>query len=575
MTLLIVAFAVIIGGGDLSQSLKTYPQDYFRAPVDIPMFLAGNFGELRPNHFHAGIDIKTEGREGLPVYASAEGYVSRIKIGWGGYGKALYITHPNGFTTVYGHLKNFSPKIEEYVRKAQYKKRSFSIELFPEASDLKVDKSEVVANSGNTGGSGGPHLHFEIRDTESEVPINPLLFGFDIKDNIPPVLKTLAIYPLEDGSSVSGKGSSKFLPVTGANGRYKVQGTENLSLHGTIGLGLEVIDKLDGTGNRNGVFSIELRMDGKRVYYHEMEKIPFDQSRFINSHMDFHHRKTTRKRIQKSFLDPNNKLIIYKDLFNRGHLPFIDDKLHDLEYIIKDSYGNTSRLAFKLKSVKNAKKPMNTPVKNKVAEFNYDRENFFETEEAKIKIPKGALYQNLDFTYKKTGRAKNGVGPVHHFHHAKVPLHAKATVTLKADAVPKGKEDKAIIVSLTPKGGLLAAEGGVYKDGFMSVKTRSFGPYTIMIDTLKPKITPINISNGKNMIGVKNIQVKITDNLSGIAEFSAYIDGDWVLMEYDRKKKLITHEFESDRLSPGKHEFKVKVKDRRGNESAYKASFTR
>ena len=198
-----------------------YPQNYFMSPLDITLVLSGSFAELRSNHFHSGLDIKTKGKVGFKTYASAEGYVSRIKISRYGYGKALYITHPNGYTTVYAHLQKFAPKIEAYVKKQQYKKETFELELFPKAEELKISSKEVIAYTGNTGGSGGPHLHFEIID-QQERPINPMLFGFDIKDTTKPVVHELYGYPLSEGSHINGETSRvKIRIIKLPNGQYK------------------------------------------------------------------------------------------------------------------------------------------------------------------------------------------------------------------------------------------------------------------------------------------------------------------------------------------------------------------
>lgn len=239
----------------LSSSAQEYPQGYFRSPLDIPIFLSGNFGEIRSNHFHAGLDMKTESVEGKNIYAVADGYISRIKIGHGGYGKTLYITHPNGYTSVYAHLQSYEGEIGEYVLKAQYKKESYEIELFPGKNALLITKGDVIALSGNSGGSGGPHLHFELRETDTETPVNPLLFGFDIKDDIKPTIKKIGIYPVPGKGSANGSDNPKLIELSGGNGVYKL-GT--LKMSGQIAMGLEVLDKLNGSSNRCGVYSIEL-----------------------------------------------------------------------------------------------------------------------------------------------------------------------------------------------------------------------------------------------------------------------------------------------------------------------------
>ena len=246
----------VIGFSTYAQD--SIPKKYFRSPLGIPLFLAGNFGELRSNHFHSGLDMKTQGKEGFRIYAAADGYVSRVKISPWGYGKTIYIDHPNGYTTVYAHLKGYSGVIASEIKKYQYQKESWEIDWYPSDTLMKVKKGDVIAISGNTGGSGGPHLHFEIRETESEHPVNPLLFGFDIKDNIKPIIRSITLTPLNDTSYVNNKNIMQRFLITGADGTYRLKYSTPINAYGEIGIGIETIDKLNGYGNRNGIYTLSL-----------------------------------------------------------------------------------------------------------------------------------------------------------------------------------------------------------------------------------------------------------------------------------------------------------------------------
>lgn len=551
-----------------------YPKNYFRSPVDIPILLAGNFGEIRSGHFHAGLDIKTEGVEGKNIYATAEGYISRIKIAHGGYGKVLYINHPNGYTTAYAHLKSFSPKIEKIVKSAQYKEESYEIEIFPAASELPVEKGEIIALSGNSGGSGGPHLHFEIRETKTEVPINPILFGFDIKDNTKPTIKKLGIYPTLGGTINDSKENLLIPTKSTGNGNYELT-TKTLNAQGKIGIGLEVLDKLDGSNNRCGVYSIELMVDSTPIYCHDMERIGFYETRYINSHVCYEDWKKSDSRIQRSFIQPNNKLGVYNCQKQGYVFDFNDTLKHHFTYIVRDSHLNTSYLEFDIQSIGSpTSSQVDSTLLNAKNYFSFNKTNNFETPEVKVELPSNILYDDILFSYKKTEPIGRAITPIHHIHDIYTPLHSYLKLAIKIDSLPIADQNKALIVALDENLSFLAAEGGIYSDGWISVKTRSFGPYTVMLDTIAPTIKPFNVVNGRNMTNKEGLMLTITDDLSGIESYRGSIDGKWVLFEYDYKKDRLTYYFDENKIEKNtKHELIMEVKDKKDNISKYKVSF--
>jgi len=555
---------------------ENYPRNYFRSPIDTVLKLAGNFGEIRPNHFHAGMDIRTGNHEGMKVYAVADGYVSRIKISGIGYGKVLYITHPNGFVSVYAHLSKFNDTIGKYIRKAQYSKESFEVELFPKPNELPVKKSDLIALSGNTGNTAGPHLHFEIRDEKTEFIINPLFFGFDIKDDVKPKITAAYIYPVDEKSRVNNQNSFKQLPFSGKSGEYKTLPTDIVTVSGNIGCGIEVWDTESNSSNHNAVFSIELLMDGKRIYYSEMDKFSFDQSRGVNSHIDYVEKKIHGRSIQKSFVAKNNKLNIYKELKNRGIMSFMNDSIHNMTYVIKDYFGNTSTLKFKLKG-SSTSYDKNTPAASKyTAIFHCEEPNQFKTQNCSMSLPANILYEDLRFQYSVSNDSvkKGSIAPIFHIHNDLVPVHSYYTLALKPNnPLPERLQKKALIVSVSPGGGK-HSEGGEWKDGFITTQTRIFGNFTIALDTVPPYIKPKNISKGKDLSKQRTIEIIAGDNLSGLKSYPAYIDDKWVLMEYEPKKNLLYYTFDSS-IKKGKHTFLIEVKDERGNASTFKANFTR
>lgn len=546
-------------------SNNKYPITDFRQPLDItPPALAGSFGEIRGNHFHSGIDFRTNQREGYPVYAVADGYISRLRVQNSGFGQALYINHPNGFTTVYGHLQRFAPKIATIVKNLEYEKKSFEIDEFPDATLIPVHKGEIIAWSGNRGSSGGPHLHFEIRDTKTEETINPQFFGIVIPDNIPPVIHGLYVYRL-NGKTFNESTPKQAIAITGANGTYKAAAP--VSLTGEVGFGIVVTDRHNGLSGTNGVYSIQLEVDGKMVYTSALERFAFEDSKAINSHIDYPTYLNTKRSIQKSFVDPGNPLKIYSGLVNNGRINFNDGAQHHLRYIITDSKGNASVLPF---TVNAGSAPVVTPVVPAGIIYPYNKVNEFNAEDVKVVFPQGTLYSDLNFTYKKLPRPEgNAWSAVHQIHNRFTPLHIGFDLWIKADNLPENLRSKALIV--TSNG---SSQGGSFDNGYVKATPKNFGSFYIATDTIAPRIFPVNISEGKSMAGLSKIFFKISDNLSGIKSFNGYIDGKWALMEFDTKTATLWHSFD-ERTTSGKHTLELVVVDMKENTRRYAVNFFR
>lgn len=547
-------------------SNNKYPLVDFRSPLDIvPPALAGSFGELRSNHFHSGMDYRTNQREGYPVYAIADGYISRLRVQNSGFGLALYINHPNGYTSVYGHLQRFNPKIAQQVKTLQYQKKSYEIDEFPNSIQIPVRKGDVIAYTGNTGSSGGPHLHFEVRDTKTEATINPQLFGFEIPDNIPPVIYSMYVYRLNK-KSFNEFTPKQYFQVTGGAGNYKLNKVNTINLSGEVGFGIVATDKHNGASGTNGVYSIELELDGKTIFTSSLEKFKFENSKAINSHIDYPTFVNTRKSIQKSFVDPGNPLTIYSNLVNNGRIDFSDGKLHKLKYIITDSKGNKSILPFNVQA--DSRSTINTPEQNPGTVYSYANQNEFNNGDVKVILPKGTLYNDLNFNYKILPKpAGNSYSAVHQIQNGLTPLHTGFEIWIKADSSLSKYKEKALIVNMGR-----SSQGGYFENGYVKAKPRNFGAFFIAIDTIPPTLTPINISNGKNMAGVSRMSFKLRDNLSGIKSFNGFIDGKWILMEFDTKSASLWHTFD-ERTSPGKHTLEVIVTDMKDNNRNYSITF--
>lgn len=540
---------------------KKYPQNFFRWPLDIPIQILGTFGELRPNHFHSGIDIKTQEREGIPTYAVADGYISRIRIQASGFGNALYITHPNGYVSVYGHLQRYNSTITAFIRKAQYQLETFEIDTLLPKDLLKVNKGEVVALTGNTGASEGPHLHFDIRDEKTEEPINFLLMH-PVDDHIQPRIHAIYIYPLNAESSVN-------------NQRTKVRLTEqnnhNINAYGEIGMGIICDDALDGATNRNGVYSVELKENGKRIFYSQMERFFFRDTRAINAHIDFSEKMTSGRSIQKSFLDEGDPLSIYSDVKNNGRIKLVPGKDYKFEYIVSDVTGNISSKFFEVHALENP--PPTLPVKTEdldTPQLYWNQNNMINQDQIKLNIPSRTLYKNTPFRLSATAGPVSSYSASYKVLSNLIPAHDYFDIAIKPNpGTPLSLYNKLVVI-LSGKGSC----GGTLEDGFIKGRSRIFGSFYLAADINSPLIKPINILNGKNMSRNNGILVRIKDDLSGISSYRATIDGHWILMNYDQKYQLLSYYWD-EYCKPGKHLFELEVSDNKNNISHYKANFSR
>lgn len=552
-----------------SQTLQPIAHDYYIPPVKIPIFLAGNFAELRPNHFHAGIDIKTQGKIGIPVYAAAEGYISRIAITPSGYGNVLYINHPNGTSTVYGHLNSFSPKIEEYIRKLQYEKETFSIDQIVPEGLIPVAKDEQIAKSGNAGSSGGPHLHFEIRRTQEQIMLNPLLY-IPVKDKTKPIIQALMVYPVSEDASISGKQTPQRLEVILSGDEYLLKNKQTITVSGEIGFGIQAIDLLDGSANKCGIYSIKLIIDNELIYSFSMDKYVLDESRYINSHMDYEYALRTGKRFYRTWKEPGNKLSIYDPNEKEGIFKATDGKIHQVKYEVADLNGNTTNLEFQIE----AKDIQVSPREIKGELFKYNHKNHIKDDDIVFTIPEGALYNNIDFIYKKGPAIQKFYSPVYQLHTPYIPLHFACPLRIKATNLPVQLQDKAMLAQIDPATGRIFSATGKYVDGWIEGNIRVLGNYAIAVDTTAPKITLLSIPGKKPAVETNSISFKVTDNLSGIDTFRGTIDGQWVLFEYDAKNNLISYTFDKKRFQFNKnHVIDFSVTDFKGNTSTFNTKF--
>ena len=540
-------------------------------PLEIPLRLAGNFGELRSNHFHAGIDLKTQGVTGQKLFAIADGYVYRIRVSANGYGKALYIHHPEkGISSVYGHLKAFNDRIASYIKDRQYQNQSFEIHLFPGKGQFKVKKGDLIGYSGNSGSSNGPHLHFEIRKMDNQHPINPLQYEFDIIDNIAPKIFNLAVYPRHNKSTINGKNEKLILDaITAHNNHYKIMDEHQIKLHGPVGFGIRTFDFFNGTPNWCGIYELKLYIDSTLIYKHTMDEFSFAETRYINSLIDYEEKIRNNSTLQKSFVQPHNNLSIYEFLRNDGYYNFNTDATHQVHYEVTDVYGNTSTLSFEVQGTSESHYNQPPKEENQACKkiMPYNKENHFKQEGVQVYFPKNAFYDTICFEYDKQKiEGKNFHSDLYRIHNRYTPVHKNYTLSIKTENLPAGLKEKAFIAYFEEDEYSYAGSEKV--NGFISAEVDKLGDYIVMVDNEKPTITPY-ISNNKK------ISFKIKDELSGIKRYNGFIDGKWALFEYDPKNDLLTYTIDKNRLSNAKkHKLELYISDELNNIATYHDTFT-
>ncbi|GAA4810480.1 M23 family metallopeptidase [Litoribaculum gwangyangense] len=540
-----------------------YPKNYFSNPLEIPTILAGTFAELRSNHFHSGLDIKTQQRTGLRVKASADGFVSRIKVSHFGYGKALYITHPNGYTTVYAHLQEFAPQIEAYVKKHQYEKESYEIELFPTPETLPVSKDSLVAFTGNTGGSAGPHLHYEIRDKE-ERPINPMLFGIDVKDSTNPVVESIFAYPINENSFINKSNSrQKLRLIPLKNNDYAVESIEAI---GQIGFGIETFDRQDLAANSNGVYNIQTFVNGNKIYEIDFKRFSFDESQHINQLIDFEYYSTKKERIQKLF-NKNNPLSILISNSDNGLLNIEDSTNNVYKIRVADYKNNESWVTINIKGSKNnitePEKPKITPYLVKA-----DQTTSLNKESVTVDFFKDTFYEDfyIDFDVKNDTLT---------LHDDIIPAMKNFNITFDVSKYSNEDKNKIYIARLVGYKNYPLYTYTKRKENALIASTKTLGKYSLATDTIKPSIKPINFKSDQWLSKYRYLKVKIDDEGSGISNYRATVNGKWILMEYDYKTKTLTYDFNDGVVTDTKNNLKVIVTDNVGNNSTLEALFYR
>ncbi len=554
---------------------KTIPQGYFSPPLDINLGITGSFSEIRPNHFHSGTDFQVQQKEGLPVYAVADGFVSRIKVSPVGFGNALYIDHPNGYTSVYAHLEKYSDTITQYLRSNQYRLKSFDVDLFPahKKDSIYVKRGQLIGYAGNSGSSGGAHLHFELRTTVTERIINPLLFGFDIADIYPPFIDFIKIYPEGDQSFIGASPEPKRFALRKApDGDYRLAEKDTITAWGNFSIGAQAFDYNQNQTDRNGFYSMRMYHNYVEFFSMECDSFSFDESRYVNASIDYADNYNLGNRILKSKKLPGNKLSFFKTDAANGIINVTDGLLHEVHISVVDLSGNMANLRFWIQSQKPlevVQTPASSDVDTSVF-FRFDKVNRFETGELKVDLPVGCLYDNLNFTYKKAPGNKTMFSDIHSLNNPEVPLHNRMKVSVKATKLPQRLRSKALLVRVDRSGKRSPADGS-YENGYVTTSTNLFDGYAIAVDTVAPVIKPW--PENKKKIKT-SLRFTVYDNLSGIKTYKGELNGKWVLVEWDPKNRLMMYRFDF-MTQPGNNTFTLFLEDEKGNKSRYSTSFVK
>jgi len=529
----------------------------YQTPVDIPIQLSGSFAELRGTHFHAGIDIKTQGKEGLPLRAVADGYVSRIKVQQGGYGKALYINHPNGTTSVYAHLQRYGDNIVPFVRKKQYAKKSYTVHFYPEPDEILIQKGEIIGYSGNTGSSFGPHLHFELRNSANQIPFNPMLAGIQISDTQRPVINAVYAYPVE---GVVNQSEEKIqLPLLQKNDSTFV--AETVYAIGKIGFGMEHFDRQDGSYNKNGTFEVSAFLNGEQHFHVRFDTLSFDDTSQIHKLIDYNHYVDTKRKIMRLY-DPFEEAVPFVDFTQNGFLYVDEGKSYTYQIKLSDVAGNNTYLLIPVVGKKEEVWiTKNTEQKGKTIHPN--RDYLFEVGNAEIYIGTKTFSSATPLDIRTENDTLHIENPYAYF-------SKPYKLTFKKEDTLKGEY---LAFRRSKRWGFLTTRN---KKGTFTTKLKSSGAITVLQDTIPPTIKDQkNISNRWISLE-KDIRFTIDDAGTGINRFEGYLNGEWVLFEYEQKKKRLTFTFKDPiKLSTVKHNLKLIVWDKVGNNTTFETTFYR
>lgn len=537
----------LVLGGMLSAQAQHVQESKFCSPFDFPILLSANFGELRPNHFHNGLDIKTQGVTGKPIHCIADGYVSRVAVLHGGYGQAIYVTHPNGLTSVYGHVISFAKNIQACVRQYQYAHETFVCDLKFQPGQFPVKKGDIIALSGNEGASAGPHLHLELRRTETGEYIDPMpYFKHLLKDSKAPVGSLIGIYPIQGKGVVNGSSHKKLLAI----GNLK----QPVHAWGEIYTGISAKDYMDGTSNFYGVHSVTLYVDSVQVFNSTTDKVLPDENRMINGFTDYEELTRTRRLIMRSYKLPGNRLRLLHTNENRGAVTIDEERDYHFRYVLEDNFGNRRTYQFIVKG-KRQDIPEYKPEANEMLYWN--RTNVIQKPGMELVVPRYHVYENVPLRTDMRGDSSR-IAFDYILDAGRTPIHSYCDLSIGLRHMPVADTTKYYIVQKAGK--WRSSMGGKYANGWIKTRVRSLGTFSVDVDTIAPQITPIGQGGWRTS---RNIRFRIKDMESGIGSYKVYIDGKFVL--FGLKKGILVIQ-DPEKVKKGvPHKLEVTVTDQCGN----------
>jgi hypothetical protein len=546
---------------------SSYPQGYFRNPLNIPMRLAGNFGELRPGHYHMGFDIKTNSRENLPVYSAADGYVGRIKIEPYGFGRAIYVVHPNGFTTVYAHLNAFNPALEKWVKDQQYEHQSWKLFLELSPDLFPVKKGDFLAYSGNTGGSQAPHVHFEVRRTKDDVNVNPFLFGFPVADNVPPKLLRLAVY---DRTRSVYEQSPRLFPVKAVSGSSYLPTPSVITVASPlVSFGIGAWDTQTGSSNLNGIFESTLLVDDEPVVAFRMDNISYNDTRDLNAHIDYKTKNQGGPFLQHISELPGYANSIYKRKKGNGVVDISDGEVHSVSIVVKDASGNTSTLNYKIR-FNEAGQEIPVVSDKKFYPMMVDG---FESPECEFYLGERCLYDSVHIRYTKAANSNSQVvSSIHTIGAAYIPVRDSVLVRIQPMRSLTDAE-KARTLMQWFAGSKKEVQKVQWQGNWASARFRDLGNFQLVVDEEPPAITPVGFDNGSNLSKAVRIVFNVDDNFERVKNVRTELDGNWLRFTNDKGRTFI-YVFD-EKCMAGQHQLRIRAEDEAGNVTENVYDFTR